>query len=403
MATAPAASGERGAPRSRAAGAPWNLALASALAISSMSVLGATAPPLRAHLGVSTAALTVAFVAQMLGGLVGSWVAGTVRHRLLALTPMGLLAAVALVVAMLAPSLAVLVAAMLVVGVAAFVANAGAQAETMRRAGTGRARALSQYHVWGGAGAAGFPLLVAGLLAVGVPWQAAFALVVAAYLGFAVVNRHEVPAPSTRRAGERHPPVGERARWSIALAVLGGGLQITFPLYLASLLVDHFGASAAAGSAAISVYSFGLLAARAGGTRVLHLFPPDRQLQLSCGSLALGFALLAAAGATGTAMVAAAFLGLGVGQLLPLGMARTARDIGDERYATGLVFSLNSASQMTVPAAVAVMLQIVDLRAALVLTAPIAAVIAVAVWRSGRPAVATTARRVPEARDPAGP
>jgi MFS family permease len=165
----------------------------------------------------------------------------------------------------------------------------------------------------------------------------------------------------------------------------GGGLQFTFPLYLASLLVDSFGASDAVGSAAISVYAFGVLAARVGGTRLFPVVPPDRQLQLSCAALAVGFALLALAGSAGAAIVAAAFLGLGVGQLLPLGMARTGRDIGDERYATGLVFSINSAAQMAVPAAVAAALGLVDLQAALVLLAPIAVVIAVAVWRSGLP------------------
>jgi MFS family permease len=367
--------------------------MASALATSSMSVVGATAPSLRAHLGVSTAALTVAFVAQMLGGLIGSWIAGVARHRILELTPMALLAALALTAAMAAPELALLVAAMLVAGVAGFVANAGAQAETMRRAGAGRARALSQYHIWGGAGAAGFPLVVAALLAAGVPWRSGFALVAAGYLAYALINRREriVRAPRDRSA--RRPPVGPRARWSIAVAVLGGGLQFTFPLYLASLLVDRFGASDAVGSAGISVYAFAILAVRVGGTRLFPVFPPDRQLQLSCALLGVGFALLAAASSAGAAIVAAAFLGAGVGQCLPLGMARTGRDIGDERYATGLVFSINSAAQMTVPAVVALMLGVVDLQTALVLLAPIAAVIAVAVWRSGRPLSAVPGTR----------
>ena len=70
-----------------------------------------------------------------------------------------------------------------------------------------------------------------------------------------------------------------RARWAIAVAVVGGGLQLTFPLYLASLVVDRFGASAATGSATIGVYSLGVLIARAGGTALLPRLPVDRQLR----------------------------------------------------------------------------------------------------------------------------
>ena len=42
-----------------------------------MTVVGATAPDLRGRLDVSTAALTVVFVAQMLGAVIGSWLVGT--------------------------------------------------------------------------------------------------------------------------------------------------------------------------------------------------------------------------------------------------------------------------------------------------------------------------------------
>src|SRR5688572_12899244 len=100
-----------------------------------MSLVGATAPDLRAFLGVSTAALTLAFIGQMLGALGGSWLAGRAHHRLLEVSPLALLAAAALLGAAFAPSLPLLVAAMLAAGVGAMAANASAQAETMRRAG----------------------------------------------------------------------------------------------------------------------------------------------------------------------------------------------------------------------------------------------------------------------------
>ena len=112
---------------------------------------------------------------------------------------------------------------------------------------------------------------------------------------------------------------------------------------------------------------------------------PDRQLAVAVTCLFGGYALLAAAGGAATVFAAGVLLGIGTGQLLPLGMARAAREIGDDRYATGVVFTLNSALQMAVPGAVALFLQFTDLRSALLLTFPIAAAIALATLRSRRP------------------
>jgi fucose permease len=372
-------------PNTREHVAPWRLGASSALTTSAMSVVGATAPDLRVHLGVGTAALALAFIGQMVGAVGGSWLVGTLRRRSFQLAPAAVLAALALLGAMLAPALGVLVAAMFLAGVAAFVVNATSQAETMRRAGAGRSAALSRFHVWGGAGAAAFPLVVAGLLAAGVPWQAAFAVLVGGYLAYAAVNRRLHVQPPAARGDGRRPPLTARARWAVTVAVLGGGLQVTFPLYLAALLVDRYGASEAIGSAAISAFALGLLLARAGGTRLLARVPPARQLGLSGVSLLAGYAVLAAADATAVVFGAALLLGAGVGQLLPLGMARAAREIGDDRFATGLVFSLNSALQMAVPAAVAAGLQLTGLHTALLLTFPLALVICVAVARSREP------------------
>jgi MFS family permease len=347
-----------------------------------MSVVGATAPDLRAHLGVGTAALTLVFVAQTFGALVGSGIAGTLRHQALELSPMAALASFAVLAAMGSPSLGLTVLTMWLVGVAVFVVNASSQAETMRRAGAGRARALSQFHVYGGAGAAAFPLLIAGLLAVGLPWQGAFALLAGGYAVYALVNRNLRVVPPPRPEGHSRPEIGTRGRWAVALAVLGGGLQLTFPLYYASLLVDHYGASAALASAGVSAYAFGVLAARFFGTRLLDRTGAHRQLLWGCGSLLAGYVVLALAPATGAVFVAGALLGVGTGQLMPLGMVRAAREIRDDRYATGVVFTLNAAAQIAVPGLVAVLLAVTDLHTALLLTLPIALVISVAVLRS---------------------
>ena len=282
MATAPAATAKR--PPSAA---PWPLAVSSALTTALMSVVGATAPDLRAFLGVTTGALTLAFIGQMLGALGGSWRSGG-RGTGARVSPLALVAVAALTAAAFAPSLTLLVAAMLVAGVGGMAANASAQAETMRRAGPRRAQALSQFHVFGGTGAAVFPLTVAPLLAAGLHWRAAFVLVVAGWLAYAWINRDLRVLPSPREPGAPPPRVTARGRWAVAVAVVGGGLQLTFPLYLASLVVDRFGVSAATGSATIGVYSIGVLLARAGGTALLPRLPVDRQLRLSAGVLLIG-------------------------------------------------------------------------------------------------------------------
>ena len=380
-------------PQRPASLAPWQLAASSALMISMMSVVGATAPDLRAYLGVSTAALTLAFIGQMVGAFSGALLIGRVHHRLLELSPLALLAAAAVGAAALAPTLALLVAAMLVAGVGGMGVNATAQAETMRRAGPRRARALSQYHTWGGAGSVVFPLAVAGLLAAGVPWQSAFVLIVVGYVVYASVNRRLRVVPAAPARGAAKPAVGPRARWAVVVAVVAGGVQLTFPLYFSSLAVDRFGASAATGSATIGVYSLGILIARAGGTAIMPRLPVDRQLRASCAALLAGYALLAVASTLALLIVAAFLLGLGLGQLLPLGMARSAREIGDDRYATGLVFTWNSVMQLVSPALVAILLQALDLRAALVATIPLALLIVVAVLRSRPPDHATAAAR----------
>src|SRR3954453_2683557 len=115
---------EPAAPRGRA---PAPLGAPRAPPPPALSVGGATAPDLRVHLGVGTGALTLIFVAQMLGAVVGSWVAGTVRHRLLELSPMAGLAALCVLAAAASPVLGAMAVAMWAAGVFAFVVNASSQ------------------------------------------------------------------------------------------------------------------------------------------------------------------------------------------------------------------------------------------------------------------------------------
>ena len=158
---------------------------------------------------MSTAALTLAFIGQMLGALGGSWLVGRARHRCCGSARSACWRSPRSRAAAFAPSLALLVAAMLVAGVGAMGANASAQAETMRRAGPRRAQALSQYHVWGGAGAAVFPLAVAGCWPRACTGGRPSRWSMAGWLAYAWINRDLRVVPAARQAAS---PRARRSR-----------------------------------------------------------------------------------------------------------------------------------------------------------------------------------------------
>jgi MFS family permease len=366
--------------------APVHLCVTSALATAVLVLVGATGPELRGAFSMGTEALAALFVAQTLGTLVGAALAARLPDPWLQPLRVGGTTAAALALAAAAPSAWVLGAAMAVAGGGAFLLVTTAQAEVARRSAGARGRALSRFHVWGGAGGLLTPLALSAALAAGISWRLGFALVAAGYVLHALYARARVVLrPGARTTRAARPRLGARARWAVVVPVAGVGLQLTLALFLAALLVDAFAASASAGSGVVALYALGLLAARVTVARLGPEVEGAAPLRASVALLLAGYAVLALAPSAAVAALAAVLLGAGVGPLLPLGMARVAGELGDDRAASALVFALNGVAQIVLPAAVAVLLALVDLRLALVATALVAALVALAVRRSESP------------------
>jgi hypothetical protein len=92
--------------------------------------------------------------------------------------------------------------------------------------------------------------------------------------------------------------------------------------------------------------------------------------------LLAGYPVLLLASSAPLVVAAAIIIGLGIGQIFPLAMSRAAELIDDDRYASSLVFSLNSAAQVALPAVVALCLLFSELQEALVGTVVFAALVA---------------------------
>jgi len=381
-----------------AVSAPASLCVTSALATAALSLVGTTGPEVRDAFAVGTEALAALFVAQTLGTLVGSALVGPLPDRWLQPLPAGGLTAAALLVAAVAPSVWVLGAAMAVSGLGAFLLVTAAQAEVARRSPGARGRALSAFHVWGGAGALIAPLAFSAGLGTGVSWRIAFVLIAGAFAAYAGWGAARVQLrPGRRVPSAQRPSLSARARWSLLVPVLGVGLQLTFGLYLASLLVDDFDASSAAGSAVVGLYALGLLASRVVVARLGARTEGPGPLRASAVVLLVAFLGFGASPSAWTTALAAVALGAGIGPLLPLGMARVAAELEDDRAASALVFALNAVSQIAVPAFVVALVVAVDLHLALTATAVFAVVVALAVRLSERPTDGSPATRAEQA------
>lgn len=360
---------------SEAAAISWRLRAPSALTVALLSVVGATAPGIEDQFDVGSGSLAVVFVAQTLGALLGSASVGASRHPLLKGRPAALAAAGTVALAALAPSFAFLTCAMFVAGWACFVVNTRAQADVAALAGENRGHALGKFHVWGGAGGFLFPLGVAALLAIGMPWRAGFGLLAILLGGYAWLAHSSLEAPHPTLLHGR-PRLPRKAWFAAVCGSLAVAIQVTIPLYLATLLVNDYGVSDAAGSAAVSVYSLGLFASRAGGTWLIPRTGIDAQLRVFVAIALAGYPILAFAPSAAVVVVAAVVLGFGIGQVFPLAGARAVGLIGDPRYASSLLFSINSGCQMILPAVVAGWLLFTGLKEALVGTAMFAAIMA---------------------------
>jgi len=365
---------------------PWFLFPPSPLAAAVLGLIGTTAPDLRPDLSIGYVGVAALHVAQTGGMVAGALAVGMSDRRILRPRPMVLVAAAALIASTIGwfPALLVAVA---IGGVAIYAINARAQSELSALAGPYRARALSLFHVGGGAGAFLTPLAIAGLLALGVSWRAAFLFVAAALLVYAPwASRwgHQTAPRMTLRVGHLPP----RARWALAVATLALGIQLAVPLWLAQLVHDDFGVSVAAASAVTAVYCAALFVARLTVATSLPRLGEGRVLAVCSTAVVLGLVLLGIAPDAATVIAAAAIVGGSIGPILALGMARLAATSGDDRLAASAVMAGGGAAAIVLPAATVALEAVIGLQLAVAALAVPALVVVVGVWRSAVPVVA---------------
>lgn len=365
---------------------PWWLFPPSPLAAAVLGLIGTTAPDMRPDLSIGYAQVALLYVAQTGGMIAGALAVGLSDRRLFRPFPMALVAAAALAAATLG-GFPGLVAAMTVGGVAIYALNARAQSELSALAGPFRARALSLFHVGGGAGGFIAPLAIAALLDAGVSWRAGFLLVAAGLL---------VYAPWARRWGRLATPrmtlrfghLSSPARWALAVASLSLGIQNVVPLWLAQLAHDDFAVSVAAASAMTAVYMAALFLARLTVATTLARLGEGRVLTVCSIGVVLGLGVLGLAPDTATLVVATALIGGSIGPILALGMARLAAITRDDRLAASAVMACGAASAIVLPVATVALEPALGLQLAVAALAAPALVVVAGVWRSRLPALA---------------
>lgn len=320
-----------------------------------LGFVGAVGPELKDDLGIGYNGIAALFVGQTLGSMCGAASVGVSGARLLRPVPMALLAGAALAFAAgVAQRLEVMVLFLACAGFAAYTINARAQGDLSAIAGERRATVLGVFHVFGGAGAVLFPLVIAGLLALGISWRVAAALLAAVFAAYAWPCRRwprgEPPAglhfESLRRIARGN------AGAALVVAVVGVGLQIAVPLWIPTILHDRFHASSAAATTSAAVYMVALLATRVGSALVVGRVGGRSLLVAGAAAVFAGHIVLWFAGDVPTMLVATVLVGAGAGPLLPVGIARVAMWSKADRLGTSAVMALAGVAQIVLPACV---------------------------------------------------
>jgi fucose permease len=195
------------------------------------------------------------------------------------------------------------------------------QALLADRHGEQRAVALTEANV---AASVAYVVLVGGLslaAAIGVGWRAALLVSFALPLALWWRNRAaaiEAPPPEAEREAGRLP-----AAFKVAVAMLFCTVAAEWCItaWGASFAEDAADTSADAGVALMFGYFGGVVAGRAIGSRLARRHPEPRLLAAALVVSAAGFALLWPASSVATVFAGLAVIGLGLGNLFPLGLA----------------------------------------------------------------------------------
>jgi len=300
--------------------------------------IGVSWPAVRADFGLPLDALGILLIANTVGNLMGSVLAGRLAaalgigsHLLLS----NLLGAAGLAGYALAPAWWVIVACGLLVGWGGGSLVSGL---SIYVADHHSVRSMNWLHASFGLGATLSPLLVTGLLRVGLSWRWGFTAVALAYLALALgitLTRRQWRTP--RRAPGmlaanaaiglfvtlRRPVV-----WlSIAIFFVYTGLEMVAGQWGFSLFTEARGVALGTAGAWMSLYWGGVALGRVALGAIAERFGVDRLLRMSL-LLALVGALFVWLRAPALNALAMPLLGLGLAPIFPSLTSRTAERVG---------------------------------------------------------------------------
>lgn len=318
------------------------------------------------HLSYSAGGLHVAAFAA--GSLLAGFAGGPLeraggRHALFWLSSAGMVAGALLLTAGHTES--VTLASMLVMGLGGGLLLITIQALLSDRHGPRRTIALTEANV---AASAAYVVLIGGLAlaaALGLGWRAALlAVLVIPPIAYAAGHRERLQAPP--------PPPKEHATlppafWvAAAMLFCTTGAEWCITGWGASFVRDAAGVSTDTGVTLMGGYFAGVLIGRTAGSALARRFPAHRLLAAALALTALGFAILWPATAATTALAGLLVIGLGLGNLFPLGLSVTVGLAPDHaQLASGRAILVTSAAVLLAPLTVGALADATSIAAAL--------------------------------------
>ena len=241
------------------------------------------------------------------------------------------------------------------------------QAVLSDRHGERRAVALAEANV---AASAAYVVVIgamAAAAAVGAGWRAALLVILVVPPVTWLLNR---------RVGIAAPPAAEHAEARAPLpAAFWVAAAMIFCTTAAEWCINAWGSSFVESSAGVSAdtavtlmggWFAGVLAGRVAGSRLARRHPPQRLLAVALVTGAAGFALLWSAGTPGQALAGLTVIGLGIGNLFPLGLALTVSLAPrDAQRASARAATVTSSAVLLAPLTVGTLADATSLSAAL--------------------------------------
>jgi fucose permease len=374
------------------------------------TVLGVAWPSMRRTFDLALDRLGAVLFCATLGYQASSFVSGPVARRfgvggvlvgssaLVALSALGFA---------LSPGFGPLLVASVILGLGGGAIDACVNAFAARHFSAGR---VAWLHASFGVGASLGPMLMTGVLALGLSWRvgyAALALVIALLgIGFRKTRDlwHDGPLAGAMPA---HAALGHSARLPVVhgsglLFLVYSGVEAIPGAWAYSLLTEGRGMPEALAGTSVALYWSGLTLGRMASGAIAHRVAPLRLLR---GSLLLApawIALLWAGLGFTLDLVAVAGLGITVGPVFPLLISATPGRVGDAHSANavGIQISLASLGWAVLPAAAGVLARRRGLEVIppfLLLCALAVVLLHEALLASSRPALAVRGEEPPDA------